>query len=71
MPPVGFEPTTPVFDRAKNLHALNRAATVIDTNMATMLKYGAVTVELKTVGIYSNGNDARNYCSVNSVVITL
>jgi hypothetical protein len=26
---VGFEPTTPVFERAKTVHALDRAATVI------------------------------------------
>jgi hypothetical protein len=29
MPRVGFEPTTPVFDRAKTVHALGRAAAVI------------------------------------------
>jgi hypothetical protein len=26
---VGFEPTTPLFERASTVHALNRAATVI------------------------------------------
>jgi membrane glycosyltransferase len=29
MPRVGSEPTTPVFERAKAIHALDRAATVI------------------------------------------
>jgi hypothetical protein len=29
MPRVGFEPTIPVFERAKAVHALDRAATVI------------------------------------------
>jgi hypothetical protein len=29
MPLVGFEHTTPVFERAKTVHALDRAATVI------------------------------------------
>jgi hypothetical protein len=29
MPRVGFEPTTPVFERAKTVHALGRAVTVI------------------------------------------
>jgi hypothetical protein len=29
LPPVGFEPTTPVFGRGKMVHALDRAATVI------------------------------------------
>jgi hypothetical protein len=30
MPQVGFESSTPVFERAKTVHALDRAATVID-----------------------------------------
>jgi hypothetical protein len=30
MPPVGFEPTIPVFERAKTVYAIDRAATVID-----------------------------------------
>jgi hypothetical protein len=29
MPRVGFEPTIPVFERAKAVHALDHAATVI------------------------------------------
>jgi hypothetical protein len=29
MPRVGFEPTIPVFERAKTVHSLDRAATVI------------------------------------------
>jgi hypothetical protein len=29
MPRVGFEPTTPVFERVKTVHVLDRAATVI------------------------------------------
>jgi hypothetical protein len=29
MPRVGFEPTIPVFEREKKVHALDRAATVI------------------------------------------
>jgi hypothetical protein len=29
MPRVGFEPTTPVFERGKTIHALDRTATVI------------------------------------------
>jgi hypothetical protein len=29
MPEVGFEPTIPVFERAKTVHASDRAATVI------------------------------------------
>jgi hypothetical protein len=33
MPEVEFEPTIPVFQRAKTVHALDRAATVIDNFM--------------------------------------
>jgi hypothetical protein len=29
---VGFEPTIPVFERVKTVHALDRAATVIGTS---------------------------------------
>jgi hypothetical protein len=29
MPRMGYEPTTPVFERAKTVHALDRAATAI------------------------------------------
>jgi hypothetical protein len=31
MPVVGFEPTIPVFERAKTVRALDLASTVIDT----------------------------------------
>jgi hypothetical protein len=33
MPQVGFELTIPVFERVKTVHALDRAATVIGTNL--------------------------------------
>jgi hypothetical protein len=32
MPQVGFEPTIPAFERAKTVHTLDRAATVIGLN---------------------------------------
>jgi hypothetical protein len=32
MPWVGFEPTIPVFERAKTVHASDRAATVIGSH---------------------------------------
>jgi hypothetical protein len=35
MPRVGFEPTIPVFKRAKTVHALDRAAAVIGTGGIT------------------------------------
>jgi hypothetical protein len=39
MPPVRFEPTIAVFERAKTIHALDRAATVISLLIPTTLKY--------------------------------
>jgi hypothetical protein len=35
MPPVGFEPTIPVFERAKTVHVLDRAATAIGALLTT------------------------------------
>jgi hypothetical protein len=37
MPRVGFEPTIPVFERAKTVHALDRAATVIGLQLCSSL----------------------------------
>jgi hypothetical protein len=34
-----FEPTIPVFERAKTVHALDRAATVIGKYMTALLNY--------------------------------
>jgi hypothetical protein len=39
MPQVGVEPTTPVFERAKTVHALDRAATVISHIWDTLTPY--------------------------------
>jgi hypothetical protein len=33
MPQVGFEPTIPAFERAKTVHASDRAATVIGVEL--------------------------------------
>jgi hypothetical protein len=38
MPRVGFEPTIPVFERAKAVHALDRAATVSGRCITTVIK---------------------------------
>jgi hypothetical protein len=35
MPRVGFEPTIPMFERAKTVHALDRAVTVIGSQYYT------------------------------------
>jgi hypothetical protein len=44
MPWVGFEPTIPEFERAKTVHALERAATVIGTKATTLEKQNSITV---------------------------
>jgi hypothetical protein len=38
MPRVGFEHTTPAFERAKTVHVLDRAATVIGCDDGTLVK---------------------------------
>jgi hypothetical protein len=39
MPQVEFEPTTPVFERAKTVYALNHVATVISSDKFGNIKY--------------------------------
>jgi hypothetical protein len=46
MPWVGFEPTIPVFERAKTVHALDREATVIS--------YTYITFKLISLIVYSH-----------------
>jgi hypothetical protein len=38
MPQIGFEPTIPVFERAKTVHASDRAATVIGRYQTTSVE---------------------------------
>jgi hypothetical protein len=44
MPQVGFEPKIPVFERAKTVHALDCADTVIGQRLNTLLKLKIETV---------------------------
>jgi hypothetical protein len=46
MPRVGFEPTIPVFERAKTVHALDRAAIVIGKPNYTVLNQNHQTRDL-------------------------
>jgi hypothetical protein len=41
MPQVGFEPKIPVFERAKTVHALDRAAAVMGRPFSTLCICGA------------------------------
>jgi hypothetical protein len=47
MPQVGFEPTIPVFERAKTVHALERAATVIGI-CSTYMPYICIMQTMKS-----------------------
>jgi hypothetical protein len=50
MPRVGFEPTIPVFERAKTVNALDRAATVIGCDVAGTIqnKEGSWLIQYRT-----------------------
>jgi hypothetical protein len=52
MPGVRFEPTTPEFERAKTVHALDRAATVI--GMTTLYKINLFRVLLQVLSWFSS-----------------
>jgi hypothetical protein len=45
MPQVGFEPTIPVFERAKTVHALDLVATVIGTELTTGIDLSSIVEE--------------------------
>jgi hypothetical protein len=49
---VGFEPTIPIFEQAKIVHALDRAATVIRTDKALWQKQHA---QLHAAGLDNYG----------------
>jgi hypothetical protein len=44
MPPVGFAPTIPFFDRVKTVHALDRAATVIGVRCTWAVSFQTIFV---------------------------
>jgi hypothetical protein len=52
MPRVGFEPTIPVFERAKAVHALDRAVTVIDL-FRFSIQYLLLTQEESRLWVYN------------------
>jgi hypothetical protein len=53
MPRLGFEPTIPVFKRAKTLHTLERAATVISDPMSVKEKYKPLSFSLHIIFSYA------------------
>jgi hypothetical protein len=44
MPRMGLEPTTPAFERAKTVHALDRTATVIGYNNRLVIRISNILV---------------------------
>jgi hypothetical protein len=61
MPRVGFEPTIPVFERTKIVHALDGAATEIDI----ILLYSSKIVDKKE--ILRTVSNSGIYCSSDKV----
>jgi hypothetical protein len=58
MPRVGFEPTIPVFERTKTVHALDRAATVIGRPQTLPAGNSVVLIGIKlilSIVIYTTG----------------
>jgi hypothetical protein len=49
MPLVGFEPTIPAFERAKTVHALDSAATVIISKLTNMK---LIYISLSSISIH-------------------
>jgi hypothetical protein len=61
MPRVGFEPAIPVFERAKTVHALDRAATVIGITLALPRRKHCVAIAKTPVNAVS-GNNPCFFC---------
>jgi hypothetical protein len=64
MPPVGFEPMIPVYERAKTFHALYRAATVTGLFILVLFNYAFnisdyVTSNYRVISEYRLGNDVK------------
>jgi hypothetical protein len=65
MPRVGFEPTIPAFERAKTVHALDLAATVIGWSLISVLimpkvSYSLMEIDMSVAFIYRDcGNNKK------------
>jgi hypothetical protein len=53
MPRVGFEPTIPAFERAKTVHASDRAATVIGNDVIHFAKNIYISPAFSFLGDHS------------------
>jgi hypothetical protein len=74
---VGFEPTIPAFERAKTVHALDRAATVSGNYVSSEdeKKYKNITTELlfktykKTIHLFINRRLSQKRCLFLNVIM--
>jgi hypothetical protein len=59
MPRVGFEPTVPAFERAKTIHASDRAVTVIGCTHFTFIKNRMKNIYSRPTSLHSIVNRFR------------
>jgi hypothetical protein len=64
MPRFGFEPTIPVFERAKTVHALDRAATAIGTIVLLLEKLSVEGNEIK-INLPATKSVYKYFCTVS------
>jgi hypothetical protein len=60
MPRVGFEPTIPVFERARTVHALYRAVTVTGRRASNRVKCECYVYATENLAERSNGAEASS-----------
>jgi hypothetical protein len=60
IPRVGFEPTTPAFERAKTIHVLDRAASVIGRNIS-YFEENILQIRQISITVWYVWNSLRNY----------
>jgi hypothetical protein len=71
MPCVGFETTMPMFERAKAVHALDRAATVIGGLPPTDLAFKTISLRTTTEGSKHGCDNERTLALDPLIMITL
>jgi hypothetical protein len=63
---VGFEPTTPVFERVKIVHALDRAVTVISSCDNVRINFGFISNSIEEKEHYYDYIFVTSYCNLKS-----
>jgi hypothetical protein len=65
MPRVGFEPTIPVFERAKMVYALDRATTVIGSKRVCKVIITTTKIHLRFINIVGYNIPPMDSAAVN------